>query len=176
MGKRKKTDSETDTACLRNGVQVVDKLHTSTIVTGCKFKNQKCAQAFSDVHRVIVEVMTLATKLGSLFILEQIANKQPMHDMYIDQTFWRWCVDMVTLKEGKPMTDPKPKKYSRKGSTPKRKDNENEQCYQDRLIRHVTQFAEKQKRTSDDKNSVKPLLLDCWNRLKKQIDMSLHLD
>ena len=85
--KRKVDQTRTDTA-----------KRSTTIVTGFKSNVPDLEVAIEKVNRIVAETTTLATKLGTLFIL---SNQDSLLDLCLDQTFWNWCMEMVSTTKGK---------------------------------------------------------------------------
>jgi len=160
MPKRKRT-SETDT------------FESRTIVTGCHMKNPDFSDILSKLHRVAAEVMTMATKFGSLFLLEQIQHGV-MTDFFLNQTFWRWCIEMVSLKKGESVTDKPPRPYHRKTKQPLQKDDEDEMVYQQRIQATAEASAATQCITDAEKNDIKPAMFACWYRLQRHLSFPAH--
>ena len=57
--------------------------------------NPDFSDKLSKLHRVAAEVMTMATKFGSLFLLEQIQHGV-MTDFFLNQTFFCYATSNKT--------------------------------------------------------------------------------
>jgi len=157
----------------RKPISETDKFESRTIVTGCHIKHPDFSNILSNLHRLTAEIMTMATKFGSFFLIEQI-NDGVMTDFFLNQTFWRWCVEMVSLKKGEPVTDKPPRPYHRKTKQPLQKDDEDEMVYQQRVQATAETSAATQCITDAEKNDIKPAMFACWHRLQCHLSFPAH--
>lgn len=97
MPKRKRTLAASDEA-------KEERIQASTVVSGLRLRdanNKPLLQVIEKVQRITAQVLSLATKVGTLVILES-ARASPLFCEYI---FWEWCIQAVTTLRGKRTID-----------------------------------------------------------------------
>ena len=105
---------------------------TSTIVTTFSPKNLEVSQCLSAIQRSVAEIMTLATKLGNLFLMQK---SNDAYKLIQEQTFWRFCTEMVSTLRGKEVAGGKPREYKqRDGKPPKQIEAETDDQYERRCL------------------------------------------
>lgn len=157
MPRKRRREAEGENSC---------DFATTTIVTAFKPKHPHILEVLERIQRSVSEAMTLATKLGSLYLLEQLECELPMNEFYSSRTFWRWCLEMVTTLRSKPSVLKISKYRQRASKPPKQRPNEDDQVYANRIIQLTSDKKQAHDSIAASKGVIKPALYTCWQRLK----------
>jgi hypothetical protein len=142
---------------------------SQTIVTGLHCKHYEVLGVIQDIQRKLSESITLATKLGSLFILKHLDSKHAFHPFFLDRTFWRWCFQMVTLDNGKATTSSTVRSYTeRVCKPPPQRKKETDQAYEIRCTKVTADKNAIVQKRNESKTIIKPGLYKCWVDFKAE--------